>query len=295
MWIKANAKLTENIYQVTTVASSHFLICGEKIALVDTGLAVTGQDLITDLEALFANDVALDYILLTHSHFDHVGGLSLLRNRWPQVKIVASRMTAERLKEKVVLAGIKQRNVECAQAFGREAPITDTVENYRVDTIVCDGDDLDLGANVTVKAISCPGHTDEQFAYYVSADYALTGGEAFGCYLGRDKIFPSFETDYRAYLNSLEKAAKLEVRVLGFPHSGTLTGDLAQKFLIAARVEAEKFCQNIKERLKNGELLDEIVDSLLPEWQAEAICPDGPFVLEQEEAVRNMVRVVAAQ
>ncbi|MCC6933814.1 MAG: MBL fold metallo-hydrolase [Deltaproteobacteria bacterium] len=294
MWIKANAQLTENIYQVTTPASCHFLICGEKIALVDCGIGATANTLIADLEVLFAEDVALDYLFLTHTHFDHVGALPQLKKRWPALQVVASRSGAEKLKDKNILEYISKRNQECAAAFGENIDVCASADIFHVHHFVGDGDDIDLGAGVVVKAISCPGHSKEQFAYFVPSDRALSGAEAFGVYFGRDKLLPAFNNNYHDYINSLERAAKIEVRMLGFSHSGALTGDLAQKYLLAARVEAERFFQMIKDRISGGQLVEEIVLSILPEWQAEILSPEGPFVRDQEETLREMVKAVAA-
>lgn len=296
MWIRATSQLSENVYQIVTPASTHCLVSGEKIAIVDTGLAALEQPLLEELAGMLGSDRSLDYVFLTHSHFDHIGAFPILKRFFSNLKLYASSPTAELLKDKNYLQYLYRRNAECATAFDVTLSLSEQewISLISVDHVVADGDTIELGDGVIVKVVSCPGHTKEQLAYFVPSDNAIAGGEAFGFYNGRDKNYPAFTSSYKEYIESLDKAARLDVRVLGFPHNGALTGDLAQKYLLTARIEAETFYNSIKERLGNGELVDEIVGSILPDWRAENICPEGPFIKEQEETLKGLISAIAA-
>ena len=165
----------------------------------------------------------------------------------------------------------------------------------KVDRLLGDGDSIDLGGGVAVKAVFVPGHTEDSTCYFVRSDGALAGGEALGDYRGRDHIYPCFGSSYKDYVSSLDKVSGLDVKVLGLPHSGALSGELAQKYLADLRVNADKLRQGIRERLDAGETVDEVFAVYLPEWKLQGISPEGPFVAAQEDSLRAAIRAVSAE
>ena len=81
--------------------------------------------------------IELQYIILTHAHGDHTGGLDYFRNKYPEAKIVASRAERKTLYNRDL-------------SFGTGG-ITADIETK-------DGDELEVG-NLKLKFIDCPGHT----------------------------------------------------------------------------------------------------------------------------------------
>ena len=294
MWVRATAQLSENVYQVTNPISSHMIVCGEQIGIVDSGIAAFGDSLSRQLSELMSDGAALDYIFLTHCHFDHLGGVPALRKAAPKARLVTSSQAAEKLSDGAFLEELYKKNLSIKEAFSDSEVCSEQEwkSAFTVDRVVNDGDTIEMGGGLIIKVFACPGHTSEQVAYFVPSDGALAGAEAFGAYYGRDKVVPSFGSSFKDYIDSLERVTRLEVKIIGLPHNGALSGDLAQKFLITSRLEAERFFTSIKERLTSGELLDEIVLSVLPDWRIDNICPEGPFVAEQEKSLRDLVEAV---
>ena len=77
------------------------------------------------------------YIILTHGHGDHTGGIDLLKKTYPDIKLVAS------AKERKFL-------------YNRDASMGKG--GIKADIEVSDGDELKVG-NMDLKFISTPGHT----------------------------------------------------------------------------------------------------------------------------------------
>ncbi len=297
MWVKASGQLSENVYQFSTAVSSHLLVVGEEVALIDTGPTALQGKLFEELEKFLEDPSQLSVVLLTHAHFDHVGGLPYLRSKLPQLKCFVSKQSSELIENKTFLKSLYEENVRAAAAAGVDIGMDESVwmGAFTIDRVLGDGDVVDLGADVQVKLISVPGHTVDSSAYYVHGDNVLCAGEAVGGYSGRDKYIPCFRSNYLDYLKSLDRMASLEVKVLGLPHAGALTGEIAPKFLLEARREAERFASQVKERLTQGELVDEIAASIIPEWQSQNFAPEGPFAEMQTQTVRDMVRLVAEE
>jgi len=295
MWIKSSGPLSENVYQLTTAASTHFLIGGERAGIIDSGISGTHPRLIEELRKYLGDGSDLHYIFLTHAHADHIGGIPFIRRYAPHAQLVCAPLTAQLLGNADLMKKFYERNANMARAMQVELELSesDWLSSFKVDKILGDGDVVDLGADVEVKLIGCPGHTEDIVAYYIRPDAALCAGEAVGSYGGRDKLAPCFAWSYHNYVISLDRLASLEVKVLGLPHGGALSGQLPSKYLVEARIAADRFVALVKERLEQGELVDEIYQSQLLEWQSQSICPEGPFVEEQESTLRDMVRVIA--
>ncbi|MCB0324155.1 MAG: MBL fold metallo-hydrolase [Bdellovibrionales bacterium] len=297
MWIKASGALTESVFQLTTAVSSHLLVIGDASALIDTGVSAATDRLFEELGSVLGEGGELDLVLLTHAHFDHVGGLPALRKRYQGMEVLGSPGTAELLGNEDYCRELFQKNAECAAALGVELEFEEQewIEAVRIDRIIGDGDAIDMGDDVEIKMIASPGHTPDSVSYLITPDAALAGGEAVGSYGGRDRIANCFTSDFSQYVESLERLSGLDLKVLSFSHAGALTGELVPKYFLDARQAAEIFREQVKERLAQGELVDEVFAALLPDWQAQNMSPEGPFRFEQQETLRLMIRAAAAE
>ncbi len=85
----------------------------------------------------------IEYIILTHGHGDHIGGVSEFQTLFPKAKLVASVFE----KEFLATASLNMSMDCCGKDIGLEADIW-----------VKDGDVLKVG-NMDLKMISTPGHT----------------------------------------------------------------------------------------------------------------------------------------
>jgi len=63
---------------------SAYLVLGkDKTALIDCGMAYCAPDLIKNIKKFLADGMRLDYVFLSHSHYDHIGAIPYLREIWP--------------------------------------------------------------------------------------------------------------------------------------------------------------------------------------------------------------------
>lgn len=71
----------------------HLLQTEEKAVLLDTGMFHCSENTIKLLKDAL-NGRKLDFVLLSHTHYDHVGGIPALREAYPGLKIYGSEYAA---------------------------------------------------------------------------------------------------------------------------------------------------------------------------------------------------------
>lgn len=132
----------------------------------------------------------LQYILLTHGHFDHILGVNGFLKNHPEAKVVIHREDEAFLTDPVLSHTFKHGL---------------TQEPIKADIIVEDGDVLAFDDTV-FKVVHTPGHTRGSVVYLLD-DLMFSGDTLFQLSCGRTD-FP--ESDPAAMGPSLQKLAALE-------------------------------------------------------------------------------------
>jgi len=145
------------------IENNNYLLIDEETkeaALVDCSFM--DENILVELKKHNAN---LKYVLLTHGHFDHIGGL----NDLPQgVKVLMHKNDMEWIKEvNTYLPMIGMPSMEIP----------------KIDEFVEDNQIIKLG-NTQIKVIHTPGHTQGGVCYYVDG-YLFSGDTIFREAVGR--------------------------------------------------------------------------------------------------------------
>ncbi len=155
----------------------------------------------------------LKAILLTHGHFDHVGAVKALKERYPQVPVMIGALDEELLLEpERVYKGMLSR-------------IPDSL-HLKADRLLSDGDEINVnGMHFTV--IATPGHTKGSVCYlYENAIFS--GDTLFRGTCGRCDFYGG---DSWAMHDSLAKLALLEGDRPVYPgHEGETSLDQERKY-----------------------------------------------------------------
>ena len=154
-------------------------LTGERAFVVDPG---ADEDKI--LAAAEAEGAKIEWVLLTHAHFDHIGGVAELQRAGAQVVLHRDDLgIVSSFKNLAFYAGVK-------------------VEKFLPDVTVSGGETLDV-AGVKVRVIHTPGHTAGGVCY-VADDIIFTGDTLFELSYGRTD-FPtgSFKELKNSVLNKL--------------------------------------------------------------------------------------------
>ena len=132
--------------------------------------------------------VQAKYVLLTHCHFDHVGGVAVLQESG--AKVLCS-------EEEKKLVGT---DAELFSLIGQERP------PYHVDEALKDGEVREL-CGISIHTILTPGHTSGSCCYLVTDKdgerYLFTGDTLFAGSIGRTDFPTGNITQMRASLKKL--------------------------------------------------------------------------------------------
>jgi glyoxylase-like metal-dependent hydrolase (beta-lactamase superfamily II) len=135
-------------------------------------------------------NLILKYLILTHGHGDHVGGVHRLLEAYPDAQLAAGR------DEMPVLDDPANNFTEYIN--GRN-------ETFEPDLLLSDGDELKVGA-LTLKVIETPGHTIGGISILV-AGAVFVGDTLFRDSIGRTDL-PTGD------LKTLEKSIKTKLYAL---------------------------------------------------------------------------------
>ncbi len=232
------------------MGDSSFLIDDNETALLyDSGFGFTGQAVCENVSKAL-NGRSLDFILLTHSHYDHALGVPHVLRRYPDAKVIAGEYCAKIFAKSSARALMKELDRKFANSCGIYE-YEDLSEELRVDIPVSDKDNFSVGS-MEFCALSLPGHTKCSFGYYLESERLLLSCETLGVFDGVKNIIPSYLVGYRMTLDSISAVSSLDIDKILIPHLGLIEGDRCRYYLQNARKSAVETCREIASVLKFG-------------------------------------------
>jgi len=237
---------------------SGFLIDdGETSILYDSGFAFTGSGMVDKIRQQLGSR-KLDYIFLTHSHYDHVLGALYAMRQWPDAKVIAGEYAAKIFGKPSAKSVMRKLDQKFAATCGSE-PYEDLIDELRVDITVNDGDIINTG-KMTYRVVDLPGHTKCSVGFYLIEEKLLLSTETLGIYAGNEIILPSFLVGYEMTLNSIKKVENMDVENILVPHYGLLDREHTKVFLKKSKEVARITAEDFSARIKNGQTDEELIE-----------------------------------
>lgn len=193
-------QLTENVYAVKTIISNFYIYTdGENTLCFDTGYmpiiikrALRKINIIPD---------SISHIFLTHSDYDHVGGVKLFENAQVYLSVDEEKMITFK-KPRVLLFFNRRIKTE-----------------YKM---LKDGDITYIG-KIKVKSIMTPGHTPGSMSYLVNDSILFTGDTLT---IQKGKVKPFFwlqNMNTSIQKESIKKLLKIDnIKLICTGHTGYL-------------------------------------------------------------------------
>jgi metallo-beta-lactamase class B len=184
-WFIEPAKVFDNLYFVgSKIQSSWALTSSEGIILLDTLWTYNSEEeIVGGLRKLGLDPARVKYVIISHAHFDHVGGAKLMQDRY------ASR---------IVMGGPDWDSLE-KSVYGYPGG------KPKRDIVADDGQQITLG-DTAVTIITTPGHTPGTLSMIFAVKdngkpltVAYSGGTAFN--------FPFTAANFDTYIKSQSKMA----------------------------------------------------------------------------------------
>lgn len=230
---------------------------GKTTVLYDTGFGFTGFGVAENIKK-YLGERKLDYIFLTHSHYDHALGCAYVLRVFPEAKVVAGHHTAEVFRRPGAKAVMKDLDAKHAAVCG----VTEYEflgDELRVDTEVGDGDTVQAG-DMAFEVLWLPGHTNCSIGFYLREKALLLSTESIGVYDGEKLILPAVLVGCKAAMESVDRVCSMKIEHIVLPHLGLQDREHTQYYLSHCKIALQKTIDYILTRLQMGKTNEEIVE-----------------------------------
>jgi glyoxylase-like metal-dependent hydrolase (beta-lactamase superfamily II) len=208
-------KILENLWQVggaeyTSVedAAIYLIRFGPKAALIDAGCGGAHSQLVNNISKVLPTEIELEYLFLTHCHYDHTGGAGAVRNHYG-CRIVAHALDAVYLED-------GDSTVTAATWYGTR------MKPLKIDYQIKEKEErFPLGDGMLI-AHHCPGHSPGSVIYMaeLGSHLVLFGQDVHG------PLDASFLSNRQDYKRSLKYLIGLDADILCEGHFGIYRGKL---------------------------------------------------------------------
>ncbi len=222
---------TKNDYRIFRVLSgrnnAYLIIKDNKLILVDTGVKSSFKKLSKNIGALGFSIHDINFLILTHTHYDHCQSANKIKEI-SNSKIIVSRMATDSIKNayKVLPDGtfmatkliVKIGRLIGEKKFG--------FEPFQSDIFV-DGEYKLSAGDCRINIIETAGHSTDSISILVDDEIAIVGDAMFGVF--KNSVFPPFADNIAEMLESWKKLLSTDCSIFLPGHGREIKRSLLQK------------------------------------------------------------------
>ena len=205
--ISSDSSNTDKPYRIITVpmghSNSYLITSGGRVILVDAGCAGKIKNLQTALEKnnLMFPDIVL--VILTHTHYDHVGCLAEIKDR-SGAKVLVHAEEKEYLEKGITPFPMGTMWFSKIVSGIGNTLMASKSKYQPLNPDIAVGGEYDLSKYIPgAKVIPTPGHTAGSISLVIENEVAFVGDTLFNVIPGT--VFPPFANDVPELLGSWEK------------------------------------------------------------------------------------------
>ncbi len=239
-------ELTKSITLYKVGLVNYYVVKGEEVVIFEAGLSCSAEKLLEEL------DVEPDYVIVPHGHFDHVGGVAVFKEVYPDVKIAAHPAVAELAGKEKVVNSWRTDDAELCKNYYKKEGVGEL--NVGIDIEVTEGSQVG-----DLEIMETPGHTRDCISGYLRRENAVFVNDSLGFAFSSGGILPMFFYNFEDYVKSIKRVQGLKPYILGLSHNTYFTGRACDDFI------SESLSETIQlyNRLKRGDISDEELVSLV--------------------------------
>jgi len=196
--------------------------------LVDTGRKKKEKVLISTLSRLLEVK-KLDYLILTHTHYDHTENVLGIKQKFnPEIIVHQSEATNLKQGFTSLPRGTNFITDLISAAGNKYARWIGEYDGVKADIEIngASGKELIEG----IRIIETPGHTIGSISIIVDNEIALVGDTLFGIF--RNKILPPFADDQKRLFESWNKLAQTDCKLFLPAHGRRVKSELLKRELL---------------------------------------------------------------
>jgi|UniRef100_A0A7C3Z2S6 glyoxylase-like metal-dependent hydrolase (beta-lactamase superfamily II) len=206
-------EITQEIYQVgggrltsPEDAAVYLINFGGPAALVDAGTGQAQARLLANIRACGVNPEQIEYLLITHCHYDHTGGVKTLKD------LLSCQVVAHELEAPFLEQG--DNRVTAATWYGAR------ITPFSIDLKISGKQGKILLGGRVILALHLPGHSPGSMVYVTESagKKVLFGQDVHG------PIHPDLKSDPEDYQRSLQMLLALDADILCEGHYGVYSG-----------------------------------------------------------------------
>lgn len=214
------------IIQLLSGRSNVFLLTnGEKNILIDTSVSRLWNKLQRKLDKLGINTI--DYLILTHAHFDHAANANKIRKKYNSLVIIQKEEASYLSNgDNILPNGTNLFTRPIVNILGKRLFSRFRYEPCQYDVLVDSCFDLkDFGFNGYL--IHTPGHTKGSMSLIVDNEIAIVGDSMFGVFKG--SVFPPYAENPEQMVQSWGKLLETKCSLFIPSHGTENSRSLVQK------------------------------------------------------------------
>lgn len=242
-----------------------YLVSSDKQALIDLCTSYTVDHIVEGFKAVNHSVEDVDYLFITHHHYDHCGCISAMAPKMPQAEICSSLYASRVIENPEIrfLSTLFLYGQEFWHLSGDFKPLIG-----RDVRIVSEGDTFDLGHGVSIRVLELPGHEQGSLGFLEEKTKTLFVGDSLGIYrsgLYNPAAFKHCFT-YDDQIRTLERVLSIDFDQICYSHTGCYDREQGKEIVrlgiktfkyhrevITKAAQEEPSLEHIYERLLNSE------------------------------------------
>jgi glyoxylase-like metal-dependent hydrolase (beta-lactamase superfamily II) len=268
------------------------IIGSEKTALMDCGMAYCGEALAENIKRELG-ERPLDYVILSHTHYDHIGGLPYLRKVWPDLISFGAGYGKKVLEKDSALKQIEIMSKAAWKLYSKQTEKTAVLmDGLKIDRTVCEKDIISIG-DKEIEVYETPGHTNCSLTFLLKSDGILFPSETIGVYACEGLIITGMLKSCSDTIESIGKCRKISASHIISPHYGVVPECDREGYWDLAMTSVLRNKEFILKKIKEGALFDRIMEEYTKEFYIDFVSneqPKGAFLLNAQHMIHNLIK-----